>query len=75
MIEPCHPYPRLPVANSTATALRAEAARADGAPSHPGHHGGVPLPEASNPVLCDHCGRTASNGISCQGMCVADSGY
>lgn len=27
------------------------------------------------PVLCQHCGRTASNGISCQGICVADSGY
>ncbi|MFQ6538889.1 MULTISPECIES: hypothetical protein [Aphanothece] len=29
----------------------------------------------SDPVLCGHCGRTASNGISCQGHCVADSGY
>jgi len=28
-----------------------------------------------DPVLCGHCGRTASNGISCQGICVADSGY
>jgi hypothetical protein len=28
-----------------------------------------------DPVLCDHCGRTAANGISCIGMCVADSGY
>ncbi len=27
------------------------------------------------PILCGHCGRTASNGISCEGMCVADSGY
>lgn len=26
-------------------------------------------------ILCRHCGRTASNGISCQGFCVADSGY
>ncbi len=32
----------------------------------------APAPE---PVLCSHCGRTASNGISCQGICVADSGY
>jgi hypothetical protein len=31
-------------------------------------------PEAE-PILCRHCGRTASNGISCQGHCVADSGY
>jgi hypothetical protein len=28
-----------------------------------------------DPVLCRHCGRTASNGISCEGYCVADSGY
>lgn len=27
------------------------------------------------PILCRHCGRTASNGISCEGSCVADSGY
>jgi hypothetical protein len=27
------------------------------------------------PVLCLHCGRTATNGISCEGACVADSGY
>ncbi len=31
-----------------------------------------PEPE---PILCRHCGRTAGNGISCQGFCVADSGY
>jgi len=30
---------------------------------------------AADPVLCDHCGRTASNGLSCIGACVADSGY
>jgi hypothetical protein len=30
---------------------------------------------AADPVLCQHCGRTASNGISCEGYCVADSGY
>ncbi|MFM7635410.1 MAG: hypothetical protein ACKO7Z_07500 [Cyanobacteriota bacterium] len=29
----------------------------------------------SDPVLCHHCGRTANNGISCEGYCVADSGY
>jgi hypothetical protein len=40
--------------------------------------GTEPSPAASagnDPILCGHCGRTASNGISCQGMCVADSGY
>jgi len=26
-------------------------------------------------VLCDHCKRTANNGIRCLGMCVADSEY
>jgi hypothetical protein len=30
---------------------------------------------ADGPVLCNHCGRTASNGLVCIGMCVADSGY
>lgn len=30
---------------------------------------------AAEPILCGHCGRTASNGISCQGFCVADSDY
>ncbi|MEO1004049.1 MAG: hypothetical protein AAFX65_13195 [Cyanobacteria bacterium J06638_7] len=30
---------------------------------------------AAEPLLCQHCGRTAGNGISCQGFCVADSGY
>ena len=32
-------------------------------------------PAAADPILCHHCGRTASNGISCEGYCVADSGY
>ncbi len=30
---------------------------------------------AAEPILCSHCGRTASNGISCQGFCVADADY
>jgi hypothetical protein len=33
------------------------------------------LDNALEPVLCHHCGRTASNGISCEGYCVADSNY
>lgn len=32
-------------------------------------------PSAEDRVLCSHCGRTASNGIRCIGMCVADSDY
>jgi hypothetical protein len=26
-------------------------------------------------ILCQHCKRTAKNGIKCQGICVADSDY
>ena len=26
-------------------------------------------------ILCNHCKRTASNGIRCLGMCVADNDY
>jgi hypothetical protein len=29
----------------------------------------------ADPILCRHCGRTANNGISCEGSCVADSDY
>ena len=28
-----------------------------------------------NSILCKHCKRTASNGIRCLGMCVADNDY
>ena len=27
------------------------------------------------PTLCNHCKRTASNGVRCLGMCVADNDY
>ncbi|WP_173644989.1 hypothetical protein [Geminocystis sp. NIES-3708] len=26
-------------------------------------------------ILCQHCLRTANNGIKCKGICVADSDY
>tara|TARA_Y100001968_G_scaffold294307_1_gene300809 strand:+ start:153 stop:323 length:171 start_codon:yes stop_codon:yes gene_type:complete len=26
-------------------------------------------------ILCNHCGRTAINGIRCLGFCVADNDY
>ena len=26
-------------------------------------------------ILCPHCQRTATNGINCKGICVADSDY
>ncbi|MFY8148755.1 MAG: hypothetical protein ACOVNL_06000 [Prochlorococcaceae cyanobacterium] len=56
-------------------------------PASPESPGASPVPASTpasapvtaavpaDPVLCGHCGRTASNGISCQGYCVADSGY
>lgn len=31
--------------------------------------------EINDPILCDHCKRTATNGIKCKGICVADNGY
>ena len=26
-------------------------------------------------ILCNHCKRSASNGVRCLGMCVADNDY
>jgi hypothetical protein len=26
-------------------------------------------------ILCPHCQRTATNGIKCKGLCVADNDY
>ena len=31
--------------------------------------------EQQEKVLCNHCGRTSSNGIRCLGICVADNDY
>ena len=33
------------------------------------------LPSDKDPILCNHCKRTASNGVRCLGMCVADNDY
>ena len=33
------------------------------------------FPSDKDPILCDHCKRTASNGVRCLGMCVADNDY
>ena len=33
------------------------------------------LPSNKDVILCNHCKRTASNGIRCLGMCVADNDY
>ncbi|WP_310483469.1 hypothetical protein [Chamaesiphon sp. VAR_48_metabat_403] len=31
--------------------------------------------DLASQILCQHCLRTASNGIKCKGLCVADSDY
>ena len=33
------------------------------------------LASEKDPILCNHCKRTASNGVRCLGMCVADNDY
>ena len=35
----------------------------------------INLPLEKNKILCQHCKRTASNGVRCLGMCVADNDY
>ena len=35
----------------------------------------INLSVKEDPILCHHCKRTASNGIRCLGMCVADNDY
>jgi len=35
----------------------------------------INLTSDKDPILCIHCKRTASNGIRCLGMCVADNDY
>jgi len=35
----------------------------------------VNLDSKEEPILCNHCKRTASNGVRCLGMCVADNDY
>ena len=59
-----------PVAGSIASASLAPAAG-----DSPTLAASPPPAAAADPVLCGHCGRTASNGLVCIGMCVADSGY
>ncbi|MGG6280275.1 hypothetical protein ACQ4M3_01850 [Leptolyngbya sp. AN03gr2] len=31
--------------------------------------------QSAEKILCPHCLRTATNGIKCQGICIADSDY
>ena len=35
----------------------------------------INLPKTKDTILCNHCKRTASNGVRCLGMCVADNDY
>ena len=35
----------------------------------------INLSSDKDPILCNHCKRTASNGVRCLGMCVADNDY
>ena len=35
----------------------------------------ISLTSKKDPILCNHCKRTASNGVRCLGMCVADNDY
>ena len=35
----------------------------------------INLPRNKDDILCNHCKRTASNGVRCLGMCVADNDY
>ena len=35
----------------------------------------INLISEKDPILCNHCIRSASNGLRCLGMCVADNDY
>ena len=35
----------------------------------------IKLTSDKDRILCNHCKRTASNGVRCLGMCVADNDY
>ena len=35
----------------------------------------INLSSEKDPILCNHCKRTALNGVRCLGMCVADNDY
>ena len=39
------------------------------------HNSKIKLISEKDPILCNHCKRTASNGLRCLGMCVADNDY
>ena len=35
----------------------------------------IKLSSEKDSILCNHCKRTATNGVRCLGMCVADNDY
>ena len=35
----------------------------------------INLSSEKDSIFCNHCKRTASNGVRCLGMCVADNDY
>ena len=35
----------------------------------------IHLTSKKDAILCNHCKRTATNGVRCLGMCVADNDY
>ncbi|MFZ9974400.1 MAG: hypothetical protein ACO3FK_09010 [Vulcanococcus sp.] len=71
MIEPLGAISAVNSLPSSATAAAAAQPASDAGQCHP-----TAVPQAAaDPVLCGHCGRTASNGLVCIGACVADSGY
>ena len=35
----------------------------------------INLSSKKDDILCNHCKRSASNGLRCLGMCVADNDY
>ena len=39
------------------------------------HNSKINLSLDKDSILCNHCKRTASNGVRCLGMCVADNDY
>jgi hypothetical protein len=39
------------------------------------NHSKINLTSKKDVILCKHCKRTASNGVRCLGMCVADNDY
>ena len=75
MIGPVHPIARAMASGTLPSASLSAGRPTEPEARAPGLRPQAPPPDPVEPILCGHCGRTASNGISCQGICVADSGY